>query len=376
MVNPYYKVEVNAGEGGSVNASANGVLFGESATLTITPDEGYFVESFKLNGVNVAVTDNAYTIGGINKHYTVEVKFAKIEIESVSIKLTDSISMLYTAILDTADGAEMRFIMNGKETTVTPTEAGKHRYVFEFRNVSPQCMTDAVYAELIVNGEVVDTLDGYSIRAYSDSTLTKIENKAIAGYTDEQYAALKQLVIDMLEYGAMAQHYTNYKTDDLANAGITSASEFSPLSDEYDMVYNASESENAYFTACGVRFDYINSIYFKFKLDGIDAEAVKVVFESLKNGDRNEYSALDFIDLGDGYFKVYSDGIKPTSFDERFNVMLVVDGSVAQTIEYSVSAYVYYIQYKTDDSELSDMAYLARALYTYGKSAVEYAEIM
>ena len=89
-----------------------------------------------------------------------------------------------------------------------------------------------------------------------------------------------------------------------------------------------------------------------------------------------EYTIDDFIDLGDGIFKVYTDGIKPTEFDERFEVTLYVDGVAQQTIEYSISAYVYYIQDMTEGGELATMAYLARALYTYGKSAVEYAEIM
>ena len=378
MINPYYKVNTTVSEGGSVAVDTNnesGALMGESATVTVIPESGYLIGSVMVNGIKVALEDNSYTIEGITKHQTVEVEFVKISIESVSIKLTNSISLLYIAVLDSADGAKMRFVMNGKETLVDGAISGERRFVFEFKNVSPQCMLDNVYAELIVDGEVVDTLDGYSVRAYADSMLSKIENKALAGYTDAQYSALKQIIVDMLEYGAAAQNYTSYKTDTLANAGLTGGTVFEELSEECDMVFNESTDESAYFVSGSVRFDYINSLCIKLKLDGIDASAVRVVFEPCDGGMAMVYSAADFVDLGGGVYKVYSGGIKPTEFDKRFSVKLTVDGEVVQTIEYSVAAYVYHIQNDMKDGVLSTMAVLARAMYSYGKSALAYYEL-
>lgn len=205
--------------------------------------------------------------------------------------------------------------------------------------------------------------------------LKKIENKAIDGYTDPQYAALKQLIIDMLAYGAAAQNYKDYNTDSLANAGVDGATVFEELSEEHEIVFSGSESESAHLSACGVRFDYINSIYVKLKLDGIDISRVTVLVKAKDGSVENAYAADDLIDLGNGEFKVYTDGIKPTEFDKRFEITLLVDGDAVQTIEYSISAYVYYIQNETEGDVLTDMAALARAMYLYGRSATEYAKL-
>ena len=201
--------------------------------------------------------------------------------------------------------------------------------------------------------------------------LSDIENKAIDGYTEEQYAALKTLIIDTLNYGAAAQIYKNYKTDSLVNAGVNGGSEFTELGTEAGASGSASSSTDAKITAGGIRFDNVNSIYFKLLIaDGAD---VKVSVSAI-DGVAMDYTLSDMVALGDNEYKLYTRAIKPSNFDERYTVTLYVNGEAVQTIEYSVAAYVQYIQNETKDGELSAMAKLARAVYVYGSSVKAYAD--
>ena len=86
-----------------------------------------------------------------------------------------------------------------------------------------------------------------------------------------------------------------------------------------------------------------------------------------QNGKVREYTASDFVSVGEDTYVIYSDPITPVNFDTRHTVELLLDGEVVHTVEYGISAYVYYIQHQS-----TPMADLARALYNFGRSAVTY----
>ncbi|MBO5946135.1 MAG: hypothetical protein J6Q69_05950, partial [Clostridia bacterium] len=375
MINPYYSVATDNVEGGKVNittASSSGALYGESATLTFTPDEGYVLTAVKVNGVVVNVNNNTYTVENITKHQKIEAIFEKIGIKSAAVSLGDSIAIIYTAIIDDATDAEMVFTMNGKVTTVKPTATkDSYVYTFTFKNIAPQCMGDNIASELYIGGEAVDALMEYSVRIYADAMLKSIENKDIAGYTDAQYNALATLICDMLDYGAAAQKYTDYKDDEdgLVNRGIEGGSEFEPISSDADAVVGNSESDEVYFTAAGIRFDYVNSMYFKFTAENIEGITVKITNCSTERS--QTYDADNFALVKDNVYVLYSFAIKPVDFNTRYTVELMLEGEVIQTLEYGISAYVYYVQ-----NDTAEMADLARALYKYGISACKFKELI
>ena len=371
MINPYYSVSATETENGSVTITTNnqnGALYGESATITFTPDAGCVLSCVKIKGVAVAVKDNTYTITNITKHCTVEATFEKVRIKTAAVCLGDSIAILYSAVIDDATDAEMHFTMNGKTYTVSATETDEANvYNFKFTGIAPQCMGDNIVAELIVDGTVIDVVEEYSIRIYAEAMFDAIDNKEIAGYTDEQYAALATLLADMLEYGAAAQKFRNYKTDALANGGIEGASSFKELTEDCDAIVGDSTSEDVYFTSAGIRFDYVNSIYFKFNTTNVEATTVRI---SDASGRSQVYSAADFGEASDDVYILYSEAIAPKDFDTRYTVELYEDGVIVQTLEYSISAYVFYIQ-----RENNAMADLARTLYNYGISACKFKEL-
>ena len=373
VINPYYKVSTPAANGGSVSVStshAQGALYGESATVIFTPDDGYFLEAVKVNGTFVEISGNTYTLSGITRHTEITASFREISIKGAALKHGEAISLIYYAYLPGIDGAEMRFEMNGKSFTATGKATGEANvYAFEFNGIAPQCMGDTVNASLLIDGEIIDTVNDYSVKAYCASLLGSIENKTLDGYTDAQYAALKQLVYDILEYGAAAQVYRNYKTDALVNDGIEGAREFTELDNTRAAVVGDPTEGADHFVSAGVRFDYVNSIFVKFTA-GSDATVVRVTDKATSI--TKEYTLGDCTEVSAGVYILYTDGILPTQFDTVYTIELRSGETVLQTLDYSICAYVYYIQNETDGGALTPMAELARALYNFGISAIEY----
>ena len=111
------------------------------------------------------------------------------------------------------------------------------------------------------------------------------------------------------------------------------------------------------FTAAGVWFDYNNKIYIKLTAQTEGTVALLI------NGEKAELTAE-----GDGYV-AYTDAISAIGFADIYTVELTVDGEVVQTLTYSVNSYAY-SKWSTENEAMQS---LARALYAYGVSAVNYA---
>ncbi|MBQ9783893.1 MAG: endonuclease [Clostridia bacterium] len=261
----------------------------------------------------------------------------------------------------------MVFTVNGKESArVMGVEANGY-LVFTFTNIPPQCMGDNISAALY-SGEnelPVAVKEEYSVKAYAASLMAK--------YSDNE--ELMDLLADMLRYGAAAQLYRGYKTDALVTNGLNpDAYGSDALPTEEDNVRSLQVSDSTAqsahgFTAVGVRFDYDNKIYVKFKTDDLSAVSLTV------NGTVVTGLTDRVVSAGDGVYVFYTDGILATAFDRTYTFALSVNGTPLQTLTYSVNTYAYV---KCDDtatedaSTLSPLAELVRALYRYGLSAKAY----
>jgi len=298
-----------------------------------------------------------------------------VSIRDVRVMLGQDISMIYTVrvheSVKATCGIAMIFERNGYETLVTDCiDMGYGYYAFVFSKIAPQTMSDIINASLVLTdgeGNVVDTvaeLNGYSVKANLAYLLSM--NANVLGMTPEAYEAMAQLIADTLEYGKAAQDYTGHNKDNPANdsvAGKPAASEWETLG-ETDKTVTDSVSEELYFTAAGVRFDYVNRMYFKFYAKDIAGVTVTI--------DGVTYTEADFVSLGAGEYAVYGTELYATDFDYVATVVLGVAGEDVQTLTYSVKSYVYAKQ----NSDNAVMAALARALYNYGKSAEKYMESM
>ena len=206
------------------------------------------------------------------------------------------------------------------------------------------------------NWNTVETMTMPSAQEYAE--------KVIETYPDNE--KLMNLIADMLKYGAAAQKYVEYKEDELVTDGIDltgKGSTADPTTDDNHRSMTTEEGteidKSVYsFTAAGVRFDFDNKIYVKFKATG-DANI------SLKcNG---KYAAKE--DLGNGTYIFYTDGIDAYSFDKVYTFELYVDNVPHQTLTYSVNSYAYA---KFTDEQTTAVDELALALYRYGLSAKAY----
>jgi len=290
--------------------------------------------------------------------------FCQVKITGASITAGVDLTMKYyvglydTDLVGEGQKLAMIFTMNGKSVNVfANAELVNGEYVFEFDSIAPQQMADLIDATLVVvneNGEIVDTLTekkGYSVKANAEALL--------ALYPED--AALRQLVVDMLTYGAAAQSYKDYNLENLANKDLSS--EVAPteaLPTASDKSIAASTSETVYFTSVTVWFDNVNKI--GVKLSTVENVTLKV------NGEAVELTNTTN----------YTDAIYATGFDTVYTFELY-EGSgetatLVQTLTYSVSSYVYAMMNQTeaDGTTPTEMAELAKALYRYGKSAEAY----
>lgn len=77
-------------------------------------------------------------------------------------------------------------------------------------------MNDEVTAVLHAkkgNEEYTSPEKALSVKEYAYTLLNR--------YSSDEYSKLRTLLVDLLNYGAMAQKYVGYKTDNLVNSELT-----------------------------------------------------------------------------------------------------------------------------------------------------------
>lgn len=174
---------------GTVTANKEKAAVGENVTFTISPAEGYHLESFKVNGAEVEVTGNSYVTNMTEAGLSIEATFSDTyRVASISESLKTTIKGLDTAkvtltadsTIDTIPLAKKDTILDlgGKTLTVTsavaiyalPGEDGTH-----VQNITVKNGTINVTGAL-ANGNIINasdalsfTLDGVTL---TNTTLT------------------------------------------------------------------------------------------------------------------------------------------------------------------------------------------------------------
>jgi hypothetical protein len=234
------------------------------------------------------------------------------------------------------------------------TEDGQ--FYFAFGRIPPQCMKDSINAELFF---VTD--DGAQIKVDAE------ENYSIAQYCQKVLASnpenkdLEKMIADLIAYGVAAQHYANYKEDQLVSEGFEhlTPSEWTDV-ESTDKFVSEKLNEDVCFTAMGVRFGYVNKVYFKFKTPTLENMNITVT----ANGRDVEFLLEE---VSEGVYIIYTDALYATELDTVFTVTLVVGDVEVQYMTYSAKSYVY-----SQQSKNTEMAALAKALYNYGRTATWY----
>lgn len=231
-----------------------------------------------------------------------------------------------------------------REKLLTPVEYaidGTLYYRFDYKEVSAKEIGDTLTASLgFTKGEreYNGKVDEYSLKRYAEERLAASANESF-----------KRLLVDLLNYGAAAQSYFEYKTDKPVNADLTEEQKALSLgkyngitkvvSDEDTGVYEAEITrKNIKF---GNRIELLVATSF-----GIDSDLsgvkLKVVYTTASGEEGVEtIDGADFVYRTDvNSFAAYFNGLKASELRSVLFLTLVRgDEAISATVKYSLDTY-------------------------------------
>ena len=339
----------------SVIGSPEGSKSGESDG-DISEIEAFQVANGGDNAVSITL-DNDWTVtaaGPIPRSVTA--------VLGTSVSLSEDLALkVYTHL---AKGGETMIFTMGGETATETAAPESGQYVFSFRGITPQSMADPIDIRLISeDGQILYEKRGYSIRDYCAAAFSCCPS----GKDETCY---KTMIADLLEYGAAAQRYLNYNTENPANADAVIAAyrtQETGVPDEIPDMTLSGESQRIRIGGGGVVFGNMVRLYIEYA--GSDT-APNVVFE---DGTELEYTRTATTVEMDGIqqtrYRIETRGLSPTEFGSvvRFTVS---DGEAERTATYSVNTFVKRMLASGNGEE---KAAFLRSVYQYGVSATAYA---
>ncbi len=296
---------------------------------------------------------------------------ATLKIKTVSLTLENNLSVNYKvekAILDAGyTNSYVKFELNGIEKIVENYTLIGDRYVFVFDNIAPNKMNDTISATLYATYNDVEYTSStieYSIKQYCYDTLED--------YADDTYAKTRTLVVDLLNYGAESQLYSNYQTQNLVNADLTEQQAAWGTPDENLTLSNSLavterlDNATAKWKTAGLSLDDAVDVRLGFTADGIAKDSLSVKITS--GNDEWTISSDDFIE-NDGVYTVYFDGLYANQMSKIIYITICQNGAaISNTISYNIESYAYDKQ----NSTIPYLADLVKAMMKYGNSAANY----
>ncbi len=366
-----YDIQIVATDEGSMTVEYN----------VSTPERTYCEREVQFNNVELSTessfalqsdADNGLSLVDQSEEIILpDIDTGNLAFKGVSLTLHDNLAVNYKVDADLFDGGEYTepyviFELNGVETKVDEYTVANGRYVFTFRNLSPNKMNDTIRATLYAKcdgKEYASVTKEYSVAEYCYSMLEL--------YSDDSYAELRTLIVDLLNYGAESQTYTGYDTENLANSELAASQKLwatntvSDIKNILDTKYETVEQPTATWRGAGLILTESIVMKLKFKTESIENLSVKIRTESKEW----TINADEFIKDGDVYYVLFS-GLNAGQMSEAI-YMTIYDGetAVSNTARYSIESYVYEAQNSTDENLSSLVTYMIK----YGKSAYAYA---
>ncbi len=317
---------------------------------------------------------------------TVKVKYQECEAEffanvkeypvlrfsGASLSLSSDISVKYEVKSELfVDGVYSNpyviFRFNDKEITVSEYTVKDERLIFAFTDIAPKQMNDTIYATLYaeINGDIVSsTTREYSVATYCYSMLDKYS-------INNSNGKFCTLLVDMLNYGAAAQTYFNYNTENMVNSRLTEEQRAMGTQDNpnlmniLDRTYVTIEEPTVIWKGAGLRLEEAVTIRYKISTEDITDLAMKIESES---GEKWNIAESRFIATDGGYY-VYFDGLRASKMSEPVYATVYRNGkAVSDTVRYSIESYACSMQ----ESTVANLPELLIAMMKYGNSAQRY----
>ncbi len=282
---------------------------------------------------HVIASDNLYDI--IMEHHNN--RFC-----GVNAELGATLTVNFYAELENNAVSRVKVTRNGDTKELEGAlDATTGNYKFAYTGINPQCMTDNIHVELFVGNKLYQKLD-YSVKDYCDKLY---ENG------DE---TLNDLIDATLAFGAAAQDYSGYNTENPASEkGIPASVKPTGIT---NTVTDKKTNPNNQIIAAGLKFENMPKIYFRVNVQ----DDVKIYLND------KEVNAVD--ENGTKY--VYTDGVISTQFDREFTLKLKVGEQVIHGVKYSINTYLAN-KWEVDNDKLYN---LVHALNAYGCASKAYKE--
>ncbi len=295
-----------------------------------------------------------------------------IKFSGASLTLYDDISVNYLVKKEFIDSTayakcHVIFDFNGAQYKVNDYTVSGDYYVFSFDNISPDKMNDVIKATLYVEVEgivVSSATKEYSISTYCYSMLSK--------YNTEQYAELRTLLVDLLNYGSDTQNYTGYNTDNLVNANLTdeqktwASANIASYNNMLNTKYGTIESPAVSWRGAELLLDTAITMKFIIKAEDISNLSVKITNDA---GKVWTVKSDTFKKYDEGQYYVYFSGLDASQMSDCI-YLTVYNGEqvVSNTVRYSIESYASSKQNSTDEK----LVKLISSMMKYGKSAYNY----
>ncbi len=260
-------------------------------------------------------------------------------------------------VLAHSDTAYMKFTVNGKAQNIpakdlTPNKDGY--YIFRCDVVAKE-MADEITAQVYIdeNNPIGDAYT-YSVREYAAYILDHPEKYSVNAI---------ELVKAMLNYGAAAQNYFGYGTDDLANSILPADGQQTSLS-VGDLEYYKDGEISPAKVSLSLKSTITLKLYFKTEdVDGIKFEYKK---QELKTTVSGEYTI------------VIIEGIPATNFSSKLSIKYYIGESTeAKTLKYRASNYAYIVLNQPNGGVITDeLKDVLNALHIFSAAAIEYNSVL
>ena len=261
-----------------------------------------------------------------------------LKIAGANVSLQESISLFFA--VDPACASEytdlyVEFKKGDVVTTSSETVNLGGRTCFRFSNIAAKEVNDTITVTLYgtFNGKV------YKAEEYSYSVATYCYNR-LAKSSDAKF---KRVCVDLLNYGAAAQIYFSYNTENLANAALTDeqkafgSTEYSALTDNRT---NSGEYTDYGVKAFNLVYEEVIKVLVAVEAKDLNGVVAKVTLD----GKVYEIASSEFTPLTIGGVQCYAfyfTNILPNQTRSVFSVTLEKDGvAVGNTMTYSIESYL------------------------------------
>ena len=369
---PTVSIQYKFEDGSEIPNTAGGTFTVPYGTkLDLTPAKSlYGYEFVKADGLNTPIVSDGTVVTYYYKNKTAPEEKPSPVINTISLSLESSITMNFKVLkssLSSFDEFYMTFECGGKEEKVTDYKETDKYYVFSYKGINPQLMNDNVTAVLHAKNKSEEYTSPEKIMSVKEYAYTMLDR-----YSDDEHSKLRTLLVDLLNYGAAAQIYAGYQTDNLVNSDLTdvqkdwASKDTTEFKNIRNLNYKTISNPTAEWKTCSLVLK--NSIMVKVKFSAKDVEN-KTVEIVLKNA-KFTYTKDDFVNNGDGTYYVYCNELFANELSDDLLFTIYENGKpCSNTMLFSVESYARLVRDNYKDKPLDKMT---TAMMLYGNSAKAY----